>query len=61
MNVGNEMIYNKYGNVLNTCTMDTVFLVIFLTISISISSVFIYFYWYFKKILKQLIEYINEK
>ena len=46
---GNEMVYNKYGNVLNSCTMYTVFLVIFLTISISISSVFIYFYWYLKK------------
>ena len=46
---GNEMVYNKYGNVLNSCTMYTVFLVIFLTISISISSVFIYCYWYLKK------------
>ena len=41
---GNEMIYNNYGNVCNSCTIYIALLVLFLTIIIGIGSVFIYFH-----------------
>ena len=41
---GNEMIYNNYGNVCNSCTIYIALLVTFLTIIIGIGSVFIYFH-----------------
>ena len=53
------MIYNDYGNILNSCTIYIVLLVIFLIISISISSAFIYFHWYLKKCSTNTITNIN--
>ena len=45
----NEMIYNDYRNVCNSCTIYIVLFAILLIISISISSALIYFHWYLKK------------
>ena len=44
----NEMIYNDYGNLCNSCTIYITLFVIFIIISISISSAFVYFHWYLK-------------
>ena len=52
---GNEMIYNDYGEVCNSCTIYIVLLVIFLIISMSISSAFINFHWYLKKVIPILL------
>ena len=45
----NEMYYNCYGNVCNSCAISISLFVIFLMIRISISSAFVYFHWYIKK------------
>ena len=45
----NEMYYNSYGNVCNSCAVYISLFVIFLMIRISISSAFVYFHWYIKK------------
>ena len=44
----NEMIYNDYGNLCNSCTIYITLFVIFIIISISIRSAFVYFHWYLK-------------
>ena len=46
---GNEMIYDDYGNVCNSCTIYIILFVIAFLIIITISGAFIYFYWYLKK------------
>ena len=46
---GNEMIYDDYGNVCNSCTIYIISFVIVFLIIITISGAFIYFYWYLKK------------
>ena len=43
---GNEMIYNGYGNVSNSCTLYIVLFFIAFTIIIGISSAHFYFHWY---------------
>ena len=45
----NEMIYNDYGNVCNSCTIYTVLSVITFLIIIGISSPYFYFHWHLKK------------
>ena len=46
---GNEMIYDDYGNVCNSCTIYIILFVIVFLIIITISGAFICFYWYLKK------------
>ena len=48
---GNEMIYNDYGEVCDSCAIYIVLLVIFLTITRSITCAFIYFHCYLKKVI----------
>ena len=52
---GNEMIYNDYGEVCNSCTIYIVLLAIILIISKSISSAFFNFHWYLKKVIPILL------
>ena len=46
---GNEMTYNDYGNVCNSCTVYIVLFVIAFVMIIGISSAYLYFHWYLKK------------
>ena len=46
---GNEMIYNDYGNVCNSCTIHIVLIVIAFLRIINISSTCFYFHWYLKR------------
>ena len=46
---GNEIIYDDYENVCNSCTVYIVLFAIALLIIAGIRSVFVYFYWYLKR------------
>ena len=48
---GNEMLYNKRGNVCNSCTVYIVLFAIAFLMIIGISRAYFYFHWYLKNIL----------